>query len=42
MGVTRGLAGIKFSASPRMFGIKSAIKMSDIINKTNPTISLYV
>jgi hypothetical protein len=40
MGVTNGLAGIKFSASPRILGKNRAINVNDISKIVNPTISL--
>lgn len=40
-GVTRGLAGVKLSGSPKRLGVKSAIHVRPINNATNPKRSLY-
>lgn len=42
IGVTNGLAGIKFSASPKIFGKNNAMNVRDISNTVNPTMSLNV
>lgn len=40
-GVTRGLAGVKLSGSPRRLGENSAKEISAISNAAKPTKSLY-
>ena len=40
-GVTRGLAGVKLSGSPRRLGANSARETSAISTTTNPRRSLY-
>ena len=42
MGVTRGLAGIKFSGSVNRFGPKNAIDPSTAIAKINPRTSFQI
>jgi len=39
-GVTRGLAGVKLSGSPRRFGVKSARHVRAISSATKPRRSL--
>lgn len=41
-GVTKGLAGRKFSGSPRILGKNSATHVKVIKNTTNPTASFVV
>lgn len=41
-GVTKGLAGIKFSGSPRRFGVNRARKVNRRRRITNPTVSFVV
>lgn len=41
-GVTRGLAGVKFSGSPRRFGENNASSVRAKSISTNPSKSLYV
>jgi hypothetical protein len=40
MGVTKGLAGKKFSGSPKMLGVKRTININEKSKMTNPTMSL--
>lgn len=40
IGVTKGLAGIKFSGSVNMLGVKNAMKSKMTLNIKNPTKSL--
>jgi len=40
-GVTRGLAGIKLSGSPRMLGAKRAKEVRESRSTTKPSRSLY-
>lgn len=40
-GVTRGLAGVKLSGSPRRFGAKRAKEVRAIRSAANPSRSLY-
>lgn len=40
-GVTRGLAGVKLSGSPRTFGAKRAREVRAIRRAANPNRSLY-
>ena len=39
-GVDKGLAGIKFSGSPKIVGTKKAISISENKNKIKPKVSL--
>jgi len=40
-GVTRGLAGVKLSGSPKRLGVNSAMHVRPINSATNPKRSLY-
>ena len=42
IGVTRGLAGTKFSGSPNRLGVNKEINVRDATRTTNPTVSFIV